>query len=867
MAGKRCLKRLSIILTVVLLVLNCACVGSYAADDDIVSETIDGMTWTINKTTGLMTVEGSGSFEFGCSSSETPYYDWFDYIQELVIGEGITYLGESAFDGCVNLKKVTLPDSMNSVAWAAFAGCSSLTDVDLGNGIKTIEDMAFGGCTSLKNIDIPPSVTTISGGAFSETGFETFTIPDTVTNLYAYGLFYDCKFLKSVNLPSNVTEINSCMFYGCTALEEITIPATVSLIGEEAFYGCTALKKVTVNGDLSEIGNYAFSGCSTLHTIEFRGKVTAIGECAFQKCTDLENMVLPQGLEVIGERSLGGCPKAFESLVIPSSVKSVGEYAFVGCYSLKSVVIEADLKVINQGTFKSCSNLSSITFPDSVTSIGSYAFEGCESLTEINLPSSLTFISSGAFWCCNGITRVDIPDGVVTIGRYAFSDCSSLTDITLPDSVEYIYETAFKNTPFYSNSANWDNGVLYIGNHLIIAKTSLSGNYEIRPGTKSIACYAFSGCKSLSSVTIPESVRGFGNYCFDYSVETIKYDAVDATSRATSTGDFRLKVGTNVIFGDKVEKIPAYTCYDSDKLQSVYMPKSLKAIGNYAFSNITPGFTVYYAGSQEEWNKINLGTGNTKSMNSIVYNHSHSYDTVTVESATQTATEYKHTCICGDFILETIPVCGFYTENGIKVDYDNKIIYGLSAGIRSLDSCTDFIDSSYTWAYSNIDAGFGTGTVAIILDETSIIDKYTILIYGDVDGNGWYDANDAFIVNMLASGLISKDALTDVQLAAADCNHDGEINNLDFNLLIDASVLKNKINQLPENVALENNSMYIEYASLINQSVSLETSTSETDSAQDQPNDADPTVDTEMFLINVFDFIRQIVMFIFSLFN
>ncbi|MBQ7625025.1 MAG: bacterial Ig-like domain-containing protein, partial [Clostridia bacterium] len=204
------------------------------------------------------------------------------------------------------------------------------------------------------------------------------------------------------------------------------------------------------------------------------------------------------------------------SVTIPDSVTSIGGSAFyntgyyndfsnweigvlyIGKHLIKArdylsgaYAVKAGTKTIADNAFYKCTSLTSVTIPDSVTSIGSDAFNGCAKLTNIT-----------------------IPDSVTSIGDWAFSSCTELTSITIPDSVTSIGGGAFHNTGYYNNSYRWENSVLYIGNHLIKARDTLSGAYAVKAGTKSIADYAFSGCASLTSVTIPGSVTSIGNSAF-----------------------------------------------------------------------------------------------------------------------------------------------------------------------------------------------------------------------------------------------------------------------------------------------------------------------------------------------------------------
>ncbi len=106
-----------------------------------------------------------------------------------------------------------------------------------------------------------------------------------------------------------------------------------------------------------------------------------------------------------------------------------------------------------------------------VTSIGDIAFWCCTKLISITIPDSVTSIGKLAFYNCDSLTSITIPDSIASIGGDAFYNCDSLASITMPDSVTSICDYAFANTAYYNNSSNWDNNVLYIGKHLIDAKT------------------------------------------------------------------------------------------------------------------------------------------------------------------------------------------------------------------------------------------------------------------------------------------------------------------------------------------------------------------------------------------------------------
>ena len=187
---------------------------------------------------------------------------------------------------------------------------------------------------------------------------------------------------------------------------------------------------------------------------------------------------------------------------------------------------------------------------------------------KITIPSTLggypvTGIGSYAFYDRHSLISITIPKSVTSIGSYAFSDCSALETITLPDEI-IIGAGAFANTAYYNDFANWSNSVLYIGKHLICAKTDLSGKYKIKAGTKTIATNAFSGCGNLTDVTIPEGVTIIGDGAFR--------DCGKLTRIAVPKGV--ISIGSGAFYG-------------CGKLTSIAVPKGVISIGSSAFYGCT----------------------------------------------------------------------------------------------------------------------------------------------------------------------------------------------------------------------------------------------------------------------------------------
>ena len=195
-------------------------------------------------------------------------------------------------------------------------------------------------------------------------------------------------------------------------------------------------------------------------------------------------------------------------MFIPNSVTNIGGGAFVGCFSINSITVSDDnayydsrnncnaiivtatnnliagckntvipngVTNIEDCAFWGCSSLTSITIPDGVISIGASAFRECSLLTSITIPNSVISLKNCAFLECSSLLSVTIGNSVTNIGNKAFKDCSSLTSITIPNSVMSIGIDAFVGTGIYNNNSNWENGVLYLDECLINAKTNIVG--------------------------------------------------------------------------------------------------------------------------------------------------------------------------------------------------------------------------------------------------------------------------------------------------------------------------------------------------------------------------------------------------------
>lgn len=180
-------------------------------------------------------------------------------------------------------------------------------------------------------------------------------------------------------------------------------------------------------------------------------------------------------------------------------------------------------------------------------------------ITNLVIKNGVTHIGGQAFSDLHKITSITIPNSVTSIDHNAFSGCSNLSNITIPDSVTSISSLVFYETEYYNNPNNWVNDVLYIGNHLIAAKQSIT-QYTIKSGTKTIAGYAFLACTNLTSITIPNSVKSI---CYGAFEECYKL--------------------TNITIPNSITSIETNAFYDCNSLTNITIPNSVISIGKDVF--------------------------------------------------------------------------------------------------------------------------------------------------------------------------------------------------------------------------------------------------------------------------------------------
>jgi len=533
--------------------------------------------WKFDSETGKLTISGTGEMS-DYNGGNQPWSAHKNNITSVEIENGITSIGNSAFDSCANLTSVSIPDSVTSIGVQAFDECTSLKSITIPDSVTSIRGYAFSYCTSLKSVEIPKNVTSIGKGTF-----------------------YGCTSLESITIPEKVTSIGDYAFSNCISLKSIEIPDSVTSISDQTFQHCTSLTSVKMSKNVTSIGDYAFSGCTSLESITIPEKVTSIGIQTFYGCTSLESITIPEKVTSIGIQAFGDCT-GLKSVTILDGVTSIGYLAFANCVRLTSIEIPDSVESIGNRTFEGCTSLASIEIPDSVTSIGKDAFYKCTNITDVYCyaePDKLTWNEGG----CNDFIRSETGKPTIChvpaeyLGKYneKFGSSVNVTFCTSGKCGENATWTLYMETGKLTISGTGEMNDYEFGTQPWKDYQNNITSVEIEKGITSIGNFAFSECTSLASITIPNSVTSIGDSAFEVCTS--------------------LK---SITIPEKVTSIGEGAFYHCTSLTSIEIPASVESIGQEAFYYCTNITDVYCYADPEKltWDEYDcddfIGPKNSK---------------------------------------------------------------------------------------------------------------------------------------------------------------------------------------------------------------------------------------------------------------
>ena len=612
--------------------------------------------WKLTKTGTLIITVGTGYTEGGIADfayGKAPWYqDIYDSgIRCLIIGSGINAIGSYAFADCTDLAEIIVPD-----------------------GVISIGDGAFQQNSGAKRVVLPPSTVYIGHSALRDcSALTSVSLPDSMSSRLFLDMFEGCTKLKSVDIPSGITDIYEGDLASCPNWTDIyydnwgrvwnrvvsnvrdSIPDRMNVhfkdniydsgsCGENVTWTLTADGTLTISGtgamtDYTADSRSPWYSCRTyIKRVVMQQGVTSIGDLAFWDCSGLTSVTIPDGVTSIGGDAFSGCA-ALTSVTIPGSVTNVGQDAFDNCSSLTDIYYGGygtDWQKLNV----SIPTSATVHFKDNIYGKGDCGInvtweltgDGTLTISGTGRTSNYSHDNNAPWYSCQAyIKRVVIQQGVRAIGDQAFYYCENLTSVTIPDSVTSIGGSAFSGCSGLT-SVTIPDGVTSIGDYAFSDCSGLT-SVTIPSSVTSIGDGAFSGCTELTSVTIPSSVTSIGWHAFENctaltfmtipeGVTSIGNSAfsgcsgltsVTIPSSVTSIGWRAFENCTALTFmtiPESVTYINGEVFSNCVRLARVTIPKSVTEISSKAFYYCDSLTDVYYAGTAADWAKISISEGN-----------------------------------------------------------------------------------------------------------------------------------------------------------------------------------------------------------------------------------------------------------------
>ena len=590
----------------------------------------ENLEWTFD---GDHTLTISGTGEMADYDCDPPWYQYHASITAVVIEEGVTSIGKSAFYYTDNLSTITLPSTLVSIGPAAFE-YSYLPSIVVPDGVTLIDDYAFSG-SRLESITIGTGLETLGKKALDTTYLTTITVDAnndhfSATNNVLYGnegktlyRYAPSKVDTIFSVPDTVLTIAEAAFENNNHLETLNIPASVTSIGYSYMTGLTSyvvsgdnesysssagvlyskdgsvlisfptgvdsdfivpesvvtiadnafygtnVETVTLGSHVASVGDYAFE-YSEINGITFNETLTTIGGYAFCNCRNLSSLVLPESLSTMGERAFAYAGLTTATINGDGNLV-VASYAFSNCNQLATVTIGSGVKAVGERAF-AYNDITTLTFEEGIETIGSYAFAYID-ITALDLPDSLRVLGDNAFFSCDGLTEVVIPDGLTTVNERAFESCDGIETVTIGSGLTTIGSYAFAGCPMLSavnyNAVDCQN----------LHRAFYSGNEEgsaditltIGANVKTIPSYFFTETTRLKTLTIPGTVDAINDYAF-YICGGI----------------------TTVALPEGLKTIGASAFDRCGNITSVTIPSTVTFIGGNAFKDCTKISTVTY---------------------------------------------------------------------------------------------------------------------------------------------------------------------------------------------------------------------------------------------------------------------------------
>lgn len=457
-------------------------------------------------------------------------------IPDKIDGKTVVEINSDAFDGCVGLIGIFIPAKLTniSIGGSYLEGCINLESIKVADdnpNYYSFDDVLYAKEEEGLTMMVCP---------IAKKGI--LKIPSSVTALrYGFGniSLYECEYIEGINVADgnpNFCSIDGLLcekedngditlvVYPKAKGSEIVIPDGVTIVDSDIFDERSDIT-IYIGSDVRHF-NFSVNGSMYIGAPEILHR----GAFAPFDITKIKNISVSENNKTFfcidkmlcensedGEVELLVClPTASRKIAIPDGVTYIGRTSFKDCKDLTGIAIPNSVRTIGVDAFRGCSKLKSIDIPESVSVIGWEAFEGCENLSSVAIPDSVTYIGKDAFKGCNNIkvtykgktyTQSNMSDFYNLFSNTQPSDTSSATNEPTAYSPETDFGAAFVNDGMEIRT--------YVGNggDVVIPETisgdpvvMISGRITNHEGFVG----AFKNNTAVTSITIPDTVMGFG---------------------------------------------------------------------------------------------------------------------------------------------------------------------------------------------------------------------------------------------------------------------------------------------------------------------------------------------------------------------
>ena len=383
-------------------------------------------------------------------------------IPETIDGMPVVAIGARAFR-LTSIVDIRIGGNIRRIEDEAFSHCDKLISVKWNCKCNAVPAYCFYGCTNLKHFDFS-EIKKVERYAFMKSGLQEVCLPENI-EVVEEETFRECRGLRSVTWNCTCDVIPANCFFECSnlthfdfsaikkiekysfsrsGLQEVSFPENIKIIEEGTFKECSGLRSVAWNCTCDVIPALCFYMCPNLTNFDF-SSIKKVGQYAFVE-SGLQEVCLQKNIEILEDGTFSRC-NGLRSVtwnctcdVIPnfcfavcsnltnfdfSGIKKIGKYAFKES-GLQEVWLSESIKNIEEGTFKECSGLRSVTWNCTCDVIPASCFAFCSNLTQFDL-SGIKKVGTSAF-VKSGLTSVTLSKGT-TVNQNCFAFCKSLAKV------------------------------------------------------------------------------------------------------------------------------------------------------------------------------------------------------------------------------------------------------------------------------------------------------------------------------------------------------------------------------------------------------------------------------------------------------